>query len=201
MTTIIKWILIAIAVCVVGFAAAYGTSRYLANRLDGRGPSAPALQTQSSNQTPTHFTSQYSSEDGLAFEYPEGYGLSSNTQTINDVTWQQLLLVPEQAVVQDGEAPPAIAISVFPAPGGQSLGQWVRTDSRSNFKLSGSALASTTVGGEPALSYQYSGLYETDAVAVLHGGKIFLFEAGWLSASDPIRQDFQNILKTVHFTL
>ncbi len=198
MNPIIKWILVALLVGVVGFAAAYGTSHYLASRLDGRGPGIPAPQSQTPTQ---NFASQYSSEDGLAFEYPEGYGLSSNTQTINDVTWQQLLLVPAHTVVQDGEAPPAIAISVFPAPEGQSLGQWVRTDSRSNFKLSGSALASTTVGGESALSYQYSGLYETDAVTVLHSGKIFLFEAGWLSAHDPIRQDFQNILKTVHFTL
>jgi len=90
-----------------------------------------------------------------------------------------LVLLPKgYAPPQGGEAPPAISMSVFSNVEGLSLEQWIKGDNRSNFKLSqDGVLASTTVGGEPALAYTHSGLYETDAVVVSRRGKLFLFEA------------------------
>jgi hypothetical protein len=80
------------------------------------------------------------------------------------------------------------------------LDVWVKNSSISNFNLSATkTLASTTLGGEPAVKYLYSGLYENDAVAVAHGGKKYLFFGSWAGAEDPIRSDFQSLLKTVKF--
>lgn len=190
MSTITRVILGIVVVCLVALGIAFAGARYLVGRLDGRGPQVPAVEL-----------SRYSSEDGLMFMYPSSYQLSSRTAAAGSSTRDMLVLLPPGTVApKNGEQPPAISISVFyNVP--ENLEQWVGSDPRSNFALQGSDLASTTVGGEPALRYEHSGLYETDAVAVLHKGKIFLFEAQWLASHDAIRQDFQNILNTVHFEL
>lgn len=192
MKTIGKVLLWVVLIALACLAVAFGASRYLVSKLDGRGTPAP---------TATNLL-RYSSEDGLFFEYPDTFTLSSRTLHVAGHDWDELVLVPAGSTVpQNGEAPPVIAISVFQVPVGQSLESWVRTDARSNYQLSGNALASTTVGGEPALRYTHSGLYEADAVAVKHGTRIFLFEAEWADARSPLRQDFQNLLSTVEFQL
>lgn len=185
---IILWVLVAAVVCL---GLAYGGSRYLVSRLDGTGGvHAPAVTLQ-----------QYSSEDGIMFQYPDTYLLSSRTEGNAERQWDALLLVPRgYESMQYTEGPPAISVSVFQNIEAAGLESWVRGDARSNVKLGDGTLTPGTVGGEPALFYTHTGLYETDAVAVAHRGRIFLFEAGWIASSDPIRADFQNILKTVQFT-
>jgi len=185
-----KKVVLAIAIVAVAALAYWGFSVYLVSKLDGRGtlPHSQNLQL-------------YSSEDGISFKYPSTYVLSSHTQGNAEYQWDELVLLPGGAVVpQGGEAPPGITMSVFDVPSLISVAQWVKGDARSNYKLSGSALASTTVGGEDALYYTHSGLYEADAVAVRHGTKIFLFEGQWSDAQSPLRQDFANLLDTVQFT-
>lgn len=153
--------------------------------------------------TPAPVQELYSSEDGVSFSYPPSYELSSRTDGNGERSWDVLLLLPKGYVPpQDGEGPPAIALSVFINVEGYPLETWIKGDAKSNWKLAveGAALERTVVGGEPALAYRYSGLYETNAVAVAHGGKIFLFEAGWLKPQDRIVGDFQKLLSTVHFT-
>ena len=80
-----------------------------------------------------------------------------------------------------------------------SLEDWLRSDSRSNFALSDQVLTPTTVGGQPAVAYRHSGLYETDAVALIREGQVYLFSAGWINAEDRIRTDFKELLQTVQF--
>lgn len=144
---------------------------------------------------------QYSSEDGVSFLYPDSYELSSRTEGNGERLWDILVLLPKEYVLPaNSEGPPVISMSVFQSDGA-AVETWVRGNARSNFKLSADdTLTGTMVGGEPALAYRYSGLYEADAVAVAHRGKIFLFEVGWLTPEDKIVEDFQNLLDTVEFS-
>lgn len=182
---------IAVFIVAVGFGIAFAGARYLVSRLDGTG----------GVHAPQQHMLPYSSEDGVSFAYPDTYELSSRTEGTAERRWDVLLLVPAgYAAPQGGEGPPAISMDVFPNPEGLSLRQWVQGDARSNYKLSADgAITAGKVGGEEALFYTHSGLYEADAAAVMHGGKVFLFEAGSMSPDDAIRSDFSNLLKTVQF--
>jgi len=147
---------------------------------------------------------RYSSEEGVSFLYPDTYELSSRTDGNGERSWDVLVLLPKGYVPpQNGEGPPAISVSVFSNVEGYPLETWIKGDAKSNWKLAApdATLKNTTVGGEPALAYRYSGLYETNAVAVARGGRLFLFEVGWLAPGDRIVRDFQNLLDTVEFTL
>lgn len=182
----------ALVVAVVATGIYVLFSRYVVSRLDGTGGvSAPQGQLQ-----------QYSSEDGYSFMYPSTYELSSRTEGTAERQWDVLLLLPAGYVPpQGGEGPPTISVGVFPNPEGLPLEAWVRGDARSNWKMIVDERASrpATVGGEPAVWYHYSGLYEVDSVAVAHGGKILLFSGDWLNPSDQIRADFNALLNTVQF--
>ena len=52
---------------------------------------------------------------------------------------------------------------------------------------------------DQALMERVLGEYEIDTVLVLNEGKIYYFSVGWLTAEDKLRQDFQELLKTVQF--
>ncbi len=186
-----KLLLVVLVVIIVAFGSAFLTSRYLVSKLDGTG----------GVQTP--LMSEYSSEDGVSFTYPPTYRLSSRIEGNAERSWDVLTLVPKDYVPPTGgEGPPAISMSVFVNTEGLSLDAWVTGDARSNWKLAlqDGGLGSTTVGGQPALAYRYSGLYETNAVAVAYKGKIFLFEGGWLTPEDQVRKDFDTVLSSVQFT-
>ncbi len=139
---------------------------------------------------------------GLKFEYPSSYEATSTHMGNAERGWHAVVLLPAgYTPPQGGEGPPAITVQDIPNPEGLALEAWILGDARSNWKLAAQdgGLGSTTVGGEPALSYKHSGLYETSAVAVAHGDKIYLFEAGWLTPEDKIRTDFEKLLDTVQF--
>lgn len=191
MPKILKILIVIVVVGAIAVGAAFLVSRYLLSKLDGTGP-VPAQQN----------LQQYSSEEGITFQYPESYELSSRHDGNAERSWDVLLLLPKGYVPpQGGEGPPAISVSIFSNPEQLDLASWVKGDSRSNWKLAapGATLASTTVGGVEALSYSHSGLYEFDATVIAHNGKIFLFEAGWQKQDDQIRLDFARMLDTVQF--
>lgn len=186
-----------IVVTILAVALALGVgwyffSGYLVSKLDGTGGvSAPQEQME-----------QYSSEDGVQFQYPNRYELSSRTEGNAERQWDTLVLLPKGYVPPvGGEGPPTISMSVFQNPEGFSASEWVKGDARSNWKLTvdDRASKSMVVGGQPALWYHYSGLYETDSVAVAHKGKIFLFSVGWLEPQDQIRTDFNQLVSGVQF--
>lgn len=144
----------------------------------------------------------YSSEDGVSFMYPDTYELSMHVEGNGERSWNFLVLLPKGYVPPEaGEGPPSISMGVFPNPEGLSVEQWVKGDGRSNWKLIVDDRASRPmiVGGKAALWYHYSGLYETDSVAVAYGEKIFLFSVGWLDPQDQIRLDFNNLVSGVQF--
>ncbi len=189
--SVYKRIGLVVAVLAVLFVAYYAFSVYLVSKLDGTGGvHAPAETTQ-----------QYSSEDGVTFMYPDAYRLTSEKHTVGTTTWDSIVFVDKNYVPPvNGEGPTAISMSVFENPKGLTLEQWIKNEPQSNYKLSlDGTFTAGSIGGEPSLSYQYSGLYQFDAVAVLHKGKVFLFTDSWDQTIDPIRQDFNKILSSVQF--
>lgn len=183
------WAKILIAVVVVALAAFVG-SKFLVSKLDGTGTPAPQAQTD---------MLQYSSEDGYTFLYPDTYEISSYPGYPGEGDW--LVLAPPYIPPQGGEGPPSISIHTFSLPPGIGLEEWIRSDSSrsTNFYLSDGTLTPTTIGGKPAFSFRYSGLYENDAAVATANGKAYLFNVGWLDANDQLRTNFYRLLETVEF--
>jgi hypothetical protein len=138
---------------------------------------------------------------GITFTYPSTYRVEARSDGFDGQTIAVMTLINKDVVIPDySEGPPAISIIAVPNPSNMPLDQWVRSKSISNFALSiDQKLSATTVEGEPALAYTHSGLYESDAVAFVHNGKVYLLSVGWADAQDAIRSDFQNLLKTITF--
>lgn len=143
-----------------------------------------------------------SQEIGLKFSYPSLYALTERQDSYKSTPIHVLTLINASTTIPDmSEGPTAISAIEIPVSGTTTLEQWVQGASISNFYLSpDKTFLPTKVDGEPALAYRYSGLYESDAVAVQHGGKIYLFAASWIDANDRIRSDFKNLLSSVTFT-
>lgn len=144
---------------------------------------------------------QYSSEDGVTFKYPDTYSLSSKHHSMAGASWDSVEFVNKNVTVpQNSDGPESISLQVFDDSAGLPLDKYIKNDVRTNFQLSSShSLSSSTIGGEPALIYQYTGLYENDVVAVLHNKKVFLFSVSWSQTVEPIRHDFSSMLSTVTF--
>ncbi len=143
-----------------------------------------------------------SNEIGLAFTYPPTYDLNARHDSFNGMPVQILTLIDASSTVPDmSKGPTAISIIKVARPATTTLEQWVRDSSITNFYLSpDKKITQTTVAGQPALAYRYSGLYESDAVAVEHSGAVYIFAASWMKADDAIRTDFKNLLSSVTFT-
>lgn len=154
-----------------------------------------AVQPQATDMTP------YSSEDGVSFMYPNTYKLSSAHHTVGEFSWDSVELIDKNYVApEQGEGPTSISMSVFSNAEGLPLEEFIKNEPRSNYQFSkDGTFTKGTVGGKPSLAYQYSGLYEFDAVAVEHNGKIFIFSDSWMQTIDPIRHDFNTVLATVKF--
>ena len=135
----------------------------------------------------------------VSFSYPSHYNLEERKDGFEGQPISVITLIDKNVVVPDmSDGPTAISIISVPNPGNLSLEDWVKTKSISNFNLSSDQkLTPTMVAGEAAVSYTHSGLYESDAVAWAHGGKIYVASVGFASASDSIRADFQNVIKSV----
>lgn len=147
-------------------------------------------------------TTQYSSsETRLAFVYKNTYVLDVRQDSFNGHEVTVLTLTNPTIVVPDmSDGPGGISVLVVADAANTPLALWLQQSSISNFNLSTTKeLASTTLAGQEALRYTYSGLYENDAVATMHNGKKYLFFGAWGTAGDPTRKDLQDLLKTVQF--
>lgn len=138
---------------------------------------------------------------GLKFSYPLSYNLTTRYDSFNGTEIHVLTLIHASSTAPDmSEGPTAISVIAIPVSENTNLEEWVRNASISNFNLSpDKKFSQTKVDGEEALAYAHSGLYESDAVALKHNGKIFIFAASWIATGDVIRSDFKNILSSVNF--
>lgn len=155
---------------------------------------APATGTDTSGvEQPGHYSSEHV---GVAFVYPEKYEIETRHEGEGHI----LTLLPKGYVApQGGEGPATITIEEFSNAEGLPLETFLANEPRTNFNLGGGTTTETTVGGQPALRYAYSGLYENDAYAVAANGKVYVFATGWISQDDPLRQELKDIISTVTF--
>jgi hypothetical protein len=98
------------------------------------------------------------------------------------------------------DGPPAISIAVYSNEAEVSAEEWVRSQvTVSGFHAEEAALAPETVGGIEAVRYSADGLYQSDTVAISHGGYLFLLSGTYLEPESVIRSDFNRILETFVF--
>ena len=162
---------------------------------------APQEEHEEQEATPITFNS---TELGLMFVYPGTYTLQTHEIGNDERMWTALTLIDTeilQQALENGasEGPPAIAIQVFDNVEEYTLEEWIKGTSYSNYKLAiiDDTLTPTTVGGEEALAYRYSGLFETNAVVVARGDTMYMFSADWLTPEDKNIRDFELLLETV----
>ncbi len=145
---------------------------------------------------------EYSStEYGISFPYPIGYTLMEYDEGNAERMMHSIVMVDEAYVNSPGtEGPPALTMTIFENPEDQSIEDWIKGNSYSNYKLSrDETLEPGMVDGKPALFYTYDGLYASAAVVTAHNGRIYMFTVGWLDTEDRIRIDFSSILDRVTF--
>jgi hypothetical protein len=179
---------------VVVLVIVFATAAYLYKK--------PTVFQPAGEQSATSTIGTFSSaEAGLSFTYPNSYELRSGPGDAEGPSYVIMLMSRDSLPVgANTEAPPAIIVQEFANPKNLPLDEWIKTTGASNWQLSTKGeMAGSTVGDEPGLGYAYSGLYETTAVAVAHGGKIYLFTVDTLTPDDAIKADFFSLLDTVHF--
>lgn len=163
--------------------------------------SAPAQHQQPSPVVVSKELVSYIGPAALSFLYPNMYTLTERGDGYEGNPIVVMTLIDNGVVVPDySEGPTAMTILAIPNPKNLPLNDWIQTKSISNFYMSADKkLSPITVGGEAGLAYTHTGLYENDAAAVAHAGRIYLFFVSWTDAASPMRVDFQNLLKTVTF--
>jgi hypothetical protein len=168
-------------------------------------------QPDTVTQTPTATTTKAYNNDsfGFSFQYPEGY-LVQEKENDNGMRYSYTVTLLEdnasnRALIEGRpdapqEGPTAIIITAYENNLDKySLYGWLIGTNDSNFKLSNGTYASTTVAGKEALAYQWSGLYEADAIVVAHEDNLFSLTATYITPDDPIRTDFETVLNTLSF--
>lgn len=151
----------------------------------------------------------YTSETyDISFSYPAHYFIYEPTIEGAERIQHALVLMedtPENRALVAGESPgregpTAITVSIYQNNlDNYTTEGFIRDTNFSNFKLSDGILASTTVGGESALRYRSTGLYENESVVVARPAWVYMFTASFNAPTDSTLTDFDPLLKTVKF--
>lgn len=149
--------------------------------------------------------SSYTSETyGLSFSYPAEYQLTEFDAPGSEMRAHHAITLMHEddlPIPQNGEGPPAITIDIYQNNlDNQTAEEWIRNSSVSNFKLGDGTLSSTTVGGNPALSYRWSGLYEGTTIVVAQPDWIYAFSVTYFEPGAEIVQDFVRVRDSVRFS-
>lgn len=172
---------------------------------DGNGNGSGNGAEQETRQGTTTVTSD---KFGFSFTYPagaDGYtatGDDSDTSG-NFVLGRSLVLTSdyEREPPENGEGPPTINVSVFRNDVNRSAEEWIRSHERANFNIAvDDTIETETIGGAEYKTYQWDGLYRTDAYVRKHGGYIYLFSAQFMDAQDRQRDDLRTILEGVEWS-
>jgi hypothetical protein len=135
---------------------------------------------------------------GLTIDYPGDYA----SQESVDGTMLTLMSQADAERLQDHNMPPTegpttITIGAFPL-SGKSLLDWVQTSPDANFNISKKSYVQTKLNTIPAISYEWSGLYEAIVYAVETPDQyVLLFTVTYGSRGDDIVRDFDLILSTL----
>jgi hypothetical protein len=175
-------------------------------------PELTAQRTSSPNSGVKRQTSQSqniyrSTRFGFWFKYPKAYVVDSSNENRQPKPGEPLQGIIEiwksadyQGMKRDNfygsEPPPNISISVYSNPNRLPLSQLKDTLSI------GSRNARTiTVAGQNAIAYTSTGLYEFDNVLLFSrdGRRVIRLSRGYLNASDPSRQAFEQVVSSFKF--
>lgn len=170
-------------------AGGYALSKDRGNETGAPAPSAGAMST-------------FSGEDlGFSFKYPSSYTLEKREIEISGALATYLTLMQKDIVLPEaGEGPPGITVAVFPNVGNLELSAWLSTMTNAAPTPSGGwDFTELEVDGEEAIAYTSTGLYESDNVAVVHGGRVYVFSAAWLTRDDQTLRDLDAVLRSVAF--
>ncbi len=146
---------------------------------------------------------------GVSFEYPPTYFLEERQMGATSTGRYYSVILTEDnetnKAIREGritntEGPPAITLDIHPNQNREFVSKWVTTNiQNSNWNLALGGMASTTVGGLPAVSYTWDGLYRGDSAVVATGTNIYMFSATYNSPEDITKRDFPGILSSVRF--
>lgn len=154
-------------------------------------------------------TKAYSSDKyGMSFKYPTYYHREERSVGNGEREQYTIVLMEdteENRALREGrnnaprEGPPTITINVYQNNlDNLSLTDWLTKTNASNFKLSvDGKYSSATISGREAISYQHSGLYETDVVAFRHGDWLIAWSTQYLAPEDAIRKDSEAMRATL----
>lgn len=142
---------------------------------------------------------------GISLQYPDDHLLFTGSSSISIAPEEKILdaIARIRTGAGGGEGPPGIYFTFFEVSNQfLSLEEWIRTDSRSNWKLAlpsweeqKNTLTPTTVADVPAFEYHNEGLYSYDYVAFEHGDWVVL--ASGASGSDTPNPNFQTVINSL----
>jgi hypothetical protein len=162
--------------------------------LHSRQPSSNNIQTNSVGQL------IYSStEYGFSFSYPTEYAIAERT---DNPTHTIILSRKDDFVPKDSEGPPVIVVEIISNPSSTALLDWLAQNSNySNYAypyLLGPA-TTTTVGttATPAVIYNWGGEIYGENLVFEHNGNVVIFTGEYNQPSDPIKKDFDALIKTI----
>lgn len=133
-------------------------------------------------------TASYENQSyGISFGVPEGY--VQEEREVGDLHRGHYVITltraEDVAVPENGEGPTGITIDIYQNDiDKQTLLNWLTMTSFSNYKLGNGTYASTSIDGTEAVRYKWSGLYEGETTAFLHGDSIIAVSVTRLSPSD-----------------
>lgn len=151
----------------------------------------------------------FSSEKlAFSFSYPEKYFLTEEEVNVPQRYHARLMIIEDnegnRALLDGsgpaGELPSAIMVDIYQNDlDKQTAEQWVKNTSDSNFKLGTGNLATTTIGGLAGVIYNWSGLYEADAVVLANEKYVYMFTGTYIAREDTIRGDFAALVSSARF--
>lgn len=135
---------------------------------------------------------------GVTFTYPSNYVLSEAEHD----GYHSIFLTDKKDLPapQNGEGPPGISLVIYKNTDQAPLVSWLKSAEGSNFNLANGMYASTTVSGETAVSYHWSGLYEGSSVAFALNNYIFIGSVTYIAPDDPQIKIYRDVLSSIELS-
>lgn len=157
----------------------------------------PVVGDQKSAEREVYSNAAY----GLSFTHPATYVKNEIDAPGSEMRGHHVITLMHKKDLPlpvNGEGPPSITIEVYQNDlDKQTTEGWIRNSSKSNFKLGEGILATTTIGGLPALSYRWSGLYEGTTIVLAEEDWVYVLTVTYLEIGAPIVQDFSSIRESI----
>lgn len=145
---------------------------------------------------------------GLSFVYPGNYFIVERDLSTGERERHSIMLIEDtpgnRALVSGGvegaEGPTAITIDIFQNDlDSNDADSFIENVSESNFKLAKGDVYGRSVGGDLAIGYGWSGLYEGKSLVVARPDWVYMFSVTYLTPEDEILGDFEDVLEFTSF--